>query len=417
MRDLLCGTPWLPPSVDTSLFQDVLPSGDKKETRITFRGSMKNQKLLSLALASLTLPFHIASAEEVQSSMQKLLQPLRTLQPFLADEDKFTDSDNAKTIETQIQALRKDFHTIETIPSRYKAQPGFQENIKNVAELLDDASRRFKEGRSEYAWWRLQRLPTDCFSCHATYKVSSHISNASVIDESLSPLERARFLLATRQFAEARTTLTQALKDPAYRLYDDQILRSLLLVEARISKDPKASVALFKELSETPGLPLDDKHTVQRWVAGLEAWSKAPAISDSAKLSVGEKLITSGATRGIDFQQDDVSLLRGTAMVHDCLESGKLTEPQRRKALYLLGYAYTHLSQFFTEGWGELYLEKCIEDFPNTKEAKWAYNIYSDTVIDNFTGSGGSSIPDEVKLHLEDLRKKAYGEAGFSPKV
>jgi len=349
--------------------------------------------------------------------MQELLRPLRILQPYLADEDKFTDSDNADTIEAQIQALRKDFHTIETIPSRYKSQPGFQENIHNVAELLDDSARRFKEGKTEYAWWRLQRLPTDCFSCHATYKVSSHYSNAAVIDESLSPLEKARFLLATRQFAEAKTTLIQALKDPTYRLYDDQILRSILLVETRVSKDPNESVALFTSLSETPGLPLDDKHTAQRWIKGLQAWAKAPKVTESARLTTGEKLITTGASRGIDFQQDDVALLRGTALVHDALESGKLTESQRRKALYLLGYAYTHLSQFFTGGWGELYLEKCIEDFPNTQEAKWAYNIYSDTVIEDFTGSGGSHVPDEVKLHLEDLRKKAYGETGFSPRV
>jgi hypothetical protein len=378
---------------------------------------MKNQKPIIIALTALALPFTLVSAEEVQSSMQKLLQPLQTLQPFLADEDKFTDSDNADIIEEQILALRKDFHTIESIPSRYKSQPGFQENIHNVAELLDDTSRRFKEGRTEYAWWRLQRLPTDCFSCHATYKVTSHYSNAAVIDESLSPLEKARFLLATRQFAEAKTTLIQALKDPAYRLYDDQILRSILLVETRISKNPKESEALFTSLSETPGLPLDDKHTAQRWSKGLQAWSKSPPVPESARLTTGERLITTGASRGIDFQQDDVALLRGTALVHDALESGKLSEPQRRKALYLLGYAYTHLSQFFTEGWGELYLEKCIEEFPNTQEAKWAYNIYSDKVVDDFTGSGGSNIPDELKLHLEDLRKKAYGEKGFTPKV
>jgi hypothetical protein len=37
--------------------------------------------------------------------------------------------------------------------------------------------------------------------------------------------------------------------------------------------------------------------------------------------------------------------------------------------------------------------------------------------MDDFTGSGGSKVPDEVKLHLEDLRKKAYGEAEFTPKV
>ena len=378
---------------------------------------MKTNKIIILAIASLTLPLALLGAEEVQNSMQKLLQPLRTLQPYLADEDKFTDSDNADTIEAQIKALRANFHTIETLPSRYKSQPGFLDNVKNVAELLDDADRRFAEGKTEYAWWRLQRLPTDCFSCHATYKVSNQYSNTAMIDESLNPLERARFLLATRQFAEAKTTLVKVLHDPSYRMYDDQVLRSLLLVETRISKDPKESIALFRDILTTTQIPTDDSDTVKRWIKGLETWSKSKPVPEAQRLTTGEKLISVGATRGIEFQQDDVALLRGTALVHEGLESGKLTEAQRRKAIYLLGFAYNHLSQFFTEGWGELYLEKCIEEFPDTQEAKRAYNIYSDKVMDDFTGSSGSNIPDEVKLHLEDLRKKAYGEAGFTPKV
>lgn len=349
--------------------------------------------------------------------MQKLLTPLRTLQPFLADEDKFTDDDNSDEIHEQLVALRRDFHSLERIPTQYKSQPGFQESVQNVAELLDDASRRFDEGRKEYAWWRLQRLPTDCFSCHATYKVSSQYSNAAMIDESLNPLERARFLMATRQFAEAKKTLTAALEDPSYRLYDDQILRSLLLIETRISRDPKESLSMFRGILKSDKLPLDDAHTVERWLKGLEAWSKSPSVAEANKLAAGEKLIRAGATRGIDFTQDDVALLRGTALVHESLEAGKLNESQRRKAIYLLGFAYSHLPHFFTEGWDELYLEKCIEEFPNTQEAKWAYDIYSDKVMNDFTGSGGSNIPAEVKLHLEDLRKKAYGEKEFAPKA
>jgi hypothetical protein len=378
---------------------------------------MKTQKLLLATLLSLTFPAILSGAEEVQSSMQKLLTPLRALQPFLADEDKFTDSDNSNNIHQQLVALRRDFHSLERIPTRYKSQPGFQESVKNTAELLDDASRRFDEGRKEYAWWRLQRLPTDCFSCHATYKVSSHYSNTAMIDESLSPLERARFLMATRQFDEAKKTLLTALEDPAYRLYDDQILRSLLLIETRISKEPKESLAMFRTILKSEQLPLDDAHTVERWLKGLESWSKAPPVKEANKLTTGEKLIRAGATRGIDFAQDDVALLRGTALIHESLEAGNLSEPQRRKGMYLLGYAYSLLPHFFTEGWDELYLEKCVEEFPNTQEAKWAYNIYSDKILRDFTGSGGSAVPAEIQLHLEELRKKAYGDVTFAPKV
>lgn len=174
---------------------------------------------------------------------------------------------------------------------------------------------------------------------------------------------------------------------------------------------------MFNAILKSDKLPLDDTHTVQGWIKGLEAWSKAPAVKVGNKLTTGEKLIRAGATRGIDFRPDDVALLRGTALVHESLEASDLNEEQRRKAVYLLGYAYSQIPQFFTEGWDELYLEKCIEEFPNTQEAKWAYNIYSDKVMDDFTGSGGSNVPAEIKLHLEDLRRKAFGEKEFAPKA
>ena len=174
---------------------------------------------------------------------------------------------------------------------------------------------------------------------------------------------------------------------------------------------------MFRTILKSEQLPLDDAHTVERWLKGLTAWSKAPSVGEANKLSTGEKLIRAGASRGIDFAQDDVALLRGTAMIHESLEAGNLPEPQRRKAMYLLGYAYSLLPHFFTEGWDELYLEKCIEEFPNTQEAKWAYNIYSDKILQDFTGSGGSAIPAEIQLHLEELRKKAYGQVQFAPKV
>lgn len=349
--------------------------------------------------------------------MQGLLEPLQKLQPFLVNEEAFTDPENSDEIANLIHVLRKDFHSLEEIPSRYKKLPGFKENVANVAEILDDSSRRFDEGKRAYAWWRARRIPMDCFTCHATYKVTSAYSNEAIIDSSLNPLDRARFLLATRQFSAAQETLTKVLHDPEYRMYYDEALRSLLLVTTRIAQDPKDGIALFQGILKTSDLPLDDRHTVERWISSLRSWSTSKKIQEKDQLSAGEKLIVAGTKHGIDFTQDDVALLRGTALVHKALESGELSTEQRKQAIYLLGFAYTHLPQFFTEGWGEMYLEQCIEEFPNTQESKWAFAIYKDKVLDDFTGSGGSNLPDEIKLHLEDLRKKAFGEPSLTGKV
>jgi hypothetical protein len=64
-----------------------------------------------------------------------------------------------------------------------------------------------------------------------------------------------------------------------------------------------------------------------------------------------------------------------------------------------------------------MYLEQCITEFPNTADAQAAYRLYRAQIVDLFTGSGGTNLPDEVTLHLEELRKAAYGEASFTGRI
>lgn len=379
---------------------------------------MKKISTALLIAAVLALSFTTSTrAEDVKSSMRSLVDPLRELQPYIANENKFTDPRNKEKVERLLQTIRKDFHSLAQVPTRYKKLPGFENNLNNVIDLLDDSTRRLNENKSSYAWWRLQSLTADCFACHATYKVTSHYSSNEMIDPSLNPLERSRFLLATRQFSQAQDALLSVLKDPEYRPYYDQTLRSLLLVLTRVSKDPHEGAKVLENVLAQSKLPQDDARTVQRWINGFNEWAKSKPVFPAARVATGEKLIRTGLTHGVDFEQDDVALLRGTALIHDALEAGDISTDDRRKGLYLLGLAYSNLSLFFTEGWGEMYLEQCIEEFPNTKEAQLAYTAYRRKIFDDFTGSSGTHLPDEIKLHLEELRRKAYGEPSFDTKI
>ncbi len=380
---------------------------------------MKQTSLLLViaALGSFLFTTQLVRAQEVKQGMHALLKPLRELQPFIADQELFSDPSNKKKVGALLQSLRTNFHSLESIPSRYQNVPGFKENLTLMSDLLDDSTRRFSEGKVSYSWWRAQGIPSNCFACHATYKVSTTYSNQGAIDPSLNSLERARFLLATRQFPQAQEALLQVLKDPNFRFSYDEALRSLLIVVTRINKSPNEGIALFKDVLATSKLPEEDAHEVHGWIESLERWRDGKAPADKGSLAVGEKLIVSGAARGLEYYQDDVSLLRGTAMIHDVLENEVVTPEQRRHGLYLLGFAYSSLPGYFAESWGGMYFEQCINEFPGTKDAQRAYRVYRDMITEEFTGSGGTSLPDEVKLHLESLRQKAFGEPSFAGRV
>lgn len=383
---------------------------------------MKLPKLVSriTLIAFLLAPTFTNSAtadESVRSGMDSLLQAFKDLQPYLVNQERFSEPDNRDDVETLLQTLRANFHKLENVPSKYQPLPGFKENIQTVTEMLDDSSRRFAERKTAYAWWRLRKLPSECFACHTTYKVTSHYSNQSVIAPSLDPLNKGRFLLATRQFKEAEVTFREVLKDPAYRFNYDEVLRSLLLVTTRIQRSPKEGIIMFNDILATSALPEEDAHEVKRWIAQLTAWSKETTRNQRDPVSYGEKLITMGSASSPASPPNDVALLRGTAILHEQLEAGTLKAAERPRALYLLGFAYLQIPMFFAEDWAEIYFERCIDEFPGSDDAKRSYRAYRDHVLDDYTGTGGTSLPDDIKLHLEGLRAKAYGEPSFSGMV
>ncbi len=376
-----------------------------------------NKLSLSLISAGLLIGFSTTSrGEEVRAGMNALLAPLRSLEEYIADEDKFSAPQNGKVVSELLQSLRRNFHSIESVPSRYHALDGFDLALQQVSDILDDSSRRLNEGRATYAWWRLRTLSSSCFACHATYNVSSSLSAPHAINPNLEPMQQARFMLATRQFESAIEKLREVLKDPASRFFYDEALRSLLLIETRIQRNPDEAIKLFQDILATTTFPEEEVHLVRIWIEGLKRWKPIPQTA-LAQLREGERLIIKGATKGIDFARDDVALLRGTALIHQALESGKLPSDQRSRALYLLGFGYEQVPLYFAESWTEMYLEQCIHEYPGSADAKRAYRTYREHIIDDFTGSGGTDIPDEVSLLLEELRKKAFGEPSFNGKV
>jgi len=360
----------------------------------------------------------IARAEDsVRAGMNSLLGAFREIQPYIVNQDRFSDKDNHDEVAELLQTLRANFHKIENVPSKFQPLPGFKENIQTVTDLLDDSSRRFSEGKTAYAWWRLRKLPTECFACHTTYKVSSQYSNESAIAPSLDPLNKGRFLLATRQFKKAEATFREVLKNSEYRFHFDEVLRSLLLVTIRIEHDPKKGIAMFKEILATSNLPEEDAHEVNNWIAQLTAWSKENTRTKRDPITLGEKLITTGSSSSPTQTPNDVALLRGTALLHEQLEAGTVKAAERPHVLYLLGFAYLQVPLFFAEDWAEMHLERCVNEFPGSEDAKRAYRAYRDHILDDYTGSAGTAIPDDIKLHLEGLRAKAYGEPSFTGMV
>jgi hypothetical protein len=95
----------------------------------------------------------------------------------------------------------------------------------------------------------------------------------------------------------------------------------------------------------------------------------------------------------------------------------KLDPATRSKALYLMGLAYSKLPLFFINELPEIYLERCIREAPGTSEAKKAFELYKDLVLVGYSGSGGTNVPSDVRLELQELHELSQGVKRFDPRV
>lgn len=186
-----------------------------------------------------------------------------------------------------------------------------------------------------------------------------------------------------------------------------EILRRWLVVQTRVSLNPKDAFSTLDRLLPDLKLSSYEEAEVKSWISSLKEWnkndSKVETVSDIEALlhkSLSEDFLDNG--------KDEVMLLRITGLLHSLLNEKSVTEKERARALYLLGVAYQQVPRFFVYGFPEIYLELCIIEFPGTKEAKMAFKLYKEIVTSGFTGSGGTHLPSEVKLKLINLHNKAY---------
>ncbi len=367
---------------------------------------IKNKALLIYGLFNLLILSNV-EAQEIRGKMQNAYTAFKTLQPFLKNEKDFNNPDNALIIKENLSKLENSFHRVDEIETKYRKEAGFDSTLKLVFDILEDSNKRFKEGNNAYAFWRLRSLPLHCVTCHASHNPSLFFQDSDRSLKDLSTFDQGDFYFSTRQYSKANEAFLKALKDQDEKHSTMEILRRWLVVQTRVSVNPKEAFSILDRLLPDLKLSSYEEAEVKNWISSLKEWnkndSKVETVSDIEALlhkSLSEDFLDNG--------KDEVMLLRITGLLHSLLNEKSVTDNERARALYLLGVAYQQVPRFFIYGFPEIYLELCIIEFPGTKEAKMAFKLYDEIVTSGFTGSGGTHVPSDVKLKLMDLYNKAY---------
>lgn len=352
---------------------------------------------------------------QVKAQMHRAFAAYKELQRYLLSEEQFTKPENEETISKLLSDMRGGFRTVGAVPNIYRDEPGFESTLTVINDMLDDAINRFNEGKRGYAFWRLRKSSTYCVTCHTRYEVKVDFYPGESELSGLNEFQRAEYYLASRQFEKARSSYLAIAQSGDQRFERDDALRRILMIDTRVHPDPDRTIADFQKLQSNGKFSPAENEEISWWLKSLLRW-KNESKGTLAPVAHAERLIQQGISSydPLGGRMGEVELLRATALLHQALDQGKKLKPEsRRQALYLLGVAYTKLPQFFVDDLPGLFLEQCIREFPNTEDARRAFKLYREVTILEYTGSSGTRVPDDVKLHLDELQALAYGVASF----
>ena len=347
----------------------------------------------------------------VRADMNMVYQAFRDLQPYLYSKILFLSDSNNEKIGELLETLSSRFHDVERLDSKYAGEPGFASTLKVMSEMLDDSRSRFKEGKKEYALWRLKTSANYCVSCHTRHEIPVEFSGGAVNLETLNTFEQGEFYLATRQLDKAKEKFLAVVNEPVLGSLRMEALRKWLVLNTRVHPDPQAALQVLNKVRSKVKLSAYEDDEVVNWIHSLRRWQNE-SKAEVPPLVKAENLVRQGL--GMDdplmSTRGTVELLRASAILHKLLEDRtNFSKSERAHVLYLLGLVYKELPFFFVDELPEIFLEQSIRENPGSEDAKKAFRLYQEIMTFSYTGSGGTRLPDEILLIMKELHDLAYG--------
>jgi len=345
--------------------------------------------------------------------MSGVFDAAAVLLPLAHRKGSFGDEAHAEAIRTSLDALSK--HTEILAELGRTRDAGFAALARSISREVTAAEREFLLGDTAGAQERVSILTDHCVACHSRMAsdADSQLGRRLLdrIDVSAMDLEdRARLETVTRQFHAALTTYEELLrKDDSKASGVMQLwnVTAYLVLAVRVVGDLERPKKILDELAKTETLPDHVRADVRSWLAALtevqaRPWpTKAPEqLAEARALSVEAR-----ARSGHDFDRAGlIHYTRASGLLLDYVDRNREPTVDLAEAYYLLGVAESHTGRASWLSSPELYLETAIRTAPASRFAAEALALLEWYTLVEYTGSGGTHVPDDVQELLDGLR-------------
>lgn len=347
--------------------------------------------------------------------MDKAFQALSDLIPYITNSDQFMAKKNEAGISKKLTELQTAINNAKH-DSLIK-EDLFAPSYALINENLEGSAKAFKVGNKDYARWRLKELTSLCLDCHTrlpTSHTSSFQNGELTINnkkfDNVYNLGIAQLIV--RRYTDAKESFLRSIQDRIIKKEFSEIIlpfKQILLIEAKVLKSPKNLISFLKEYANNEALPDDVRRSIGEWSKRIDHWEGSKLLttglnSQKAVTKFMEKELEPLKKRAFYSEEFDVDLLIASGLLANYLFDNPKTaiSPELN---YWLGWTEKYLKRENFFGSGDLFLKQCIIRYPKNPIARKCLAEYKDSVEFEFSGSSGTSIPQDIQLELESLEK------------
>lgn len=345
-----------------------------------------------------------------RSIMAQIFSSLTEVLPLSMSDKEFSNPKNREKILADLRNMRDGTNALVEHTKKFEGSYGFI--AKSMARDIKDIYSWYDKGATSESRYLLQQVSENCVSCHMKLPDPGHAPRMDhffkdVAVNKLSPPEKARLQVALRQFDDALVTWEDMFKTwpKPSELFAMDTLPEYLKVVIRVKSDPKRALTTLDALSKRTDLPAFMAREVAAWKISLKRLAPETAKQGN-ELQRAEKIIQN-ARRSMEYPMDRTALVDyivASGLLNRYMQNKSIPPEKASQSYYLLGVTESLIGRTTWLTQTDYYLEASVRAAPKSKTAQKALDALEQQILMEYSGSGGTNIPDDIQANLEDLR-------------
>lgn len=347
--------------------------------------------------------------------MRGVLKDYIELIPYIYEGRNNYSEKELQQISNRIHSLKEKFKKASKIKDLDKSH--FHPSLSIVNDSIEEISEIQELNDLIFSRYRLRSFVSSCISCHSQlpankYSKITYFKKSIIQNNVFSHYDLGMIYFLLRDYyaaiGEFKTHINKYKSSKSLSTGVDKSLLNLLSIYLKVNQDTESATKQFIAFDKMNIGTRGTQRLIKSWVKRLIYWNNNDdLLSNRVKLKSylkknGDKITKAplGTDTGLDV---DRFLLQGK--LNESLRMEKINE-QVPFYLYWIGKIENNLNSFELYSLGDLYLKECVMNFSKSQWARKCLEAYEESIELGFTGSGGTKIPPEVMIELNNLKAK-----------